>query len=254
MYGWRARIGLLLPSVNGTMEKEMWQMAPQGVTMCTTRFASGSHGTPENLRAMEDESKAAARLVADGQPNVAIYGCTSGSFFEGVGWDKRISKQLEDIVKAPTITTSSAMVDAIRSMGLHKIDVVTPYVALTNERLVRFLNDSGIEVGSVVTFGMLDLFSHSKIQPSEIYQRAMETASSDSSGLFIACTQLRAIEVIDLLERDLGRPVLSANQVSAWGAFKTLGIDPQLTNHGSLMRNLSTPKAKEVSPFRRKTA
>jgi len=240
MYGWRARIGLLLPSVNGTMERDMWKMAPDGVAMYTTRFASGSHGTPENLRNMEEQSKQAARLCMDGQPNVIVYGCTSGSFFEGAGWDEKIAAQISAIAGGiPTMTTSGAMIAGIREMGLRKIDVVTPYVSLTNERLKQFLGAHEISVNQLGTFDMLELFDHAKFQPSEIYRKAMETASKDSDGVFIACTQLRAMEVLDVLERDLQRPVLGANQVSAWWAYHTLGIDPQVTDSGSLLRRLS---------------
>jgi len=239
MYGWRARIGLLLPSVNGTMEKDFWDLAPEGVTMYTTRFSAGTEGTPDKIRGMEHESKQAARLCADAQPHVMIYGCTSGSFFEGAGWDQKIASQLSEIAGGvPTITTSGAMVAGLKEMGLRKIDVVTPYVSLTNERLVAFLGAHDIQVGQLSTFDMLAIYDHAKLQPHEIYEKAMQSASTDCEGVFIACTQLRAMEVLDVLERDLGKPVLGANQVSAWWAYSTLGIDPQVSNRGSLLQRL----------------
>jgi hypothetical protein len=52
MYGWRGRIGLLVPSINTTMETEFWRIAPEGVSVHSARIAGGRHGTPEELRGM----------------------------------------------------------------------------------------------------------------------------------------------------------------------------------------------------------
>ena len=70
MYGWRGRIGLLVPSINTTMETEFWKIAPPGVSVHTARIAGGREGTPETLRGMEDASKAAARDVGMIEPDV----------------------------------------------------------------------------------------------------------------------------------------------------------------------------------------
>ncbi len=245
MHGWRARIGLLVPSINTTMETELWRLVPAGVTVHTARFSGKREGTPDALRGMEDESKGAAAQVAMTEPGVSIYACTSGSFFEGVGWDKRIADELSAVTGSPVVTTSGAMLAALKAAGVRKVDVVTPYVQLTNERLKQFLEASGITVTKLGTFDMLDMFNHAKIQPSEIYAKVKETATSDSDAVFVACTQLRALEVVDMLEADLGKPVYSAVQVSAWQAFDILGIDPHVSDCGSLLRDMAKSHATE---------
>ena len=248
MYGWRARIGLLVPSINTTMEPEVWSIVPRGVSVHTARIAGGRHGTPETLRGMEAEAKRAAEPLSMVEPDVVIYSCTSGSFFEGPAWNQKICDELTAITKCPTITTAGAMVAALQHGGLKRVDVVTPYVELTNERLKAFLGAHGIETTRLGTFDMLDMFDHAKIQPEEIYRKVKETVSPDADGVFVACTQLRAMEVLDMLERDLGKPVYSAVQASAWQAFGILGVDPQLTQHGSLFRNVTVPA---TQPLRR---
>jgi maleate cis-trans isomerase len=241
MYGWRGRIGLLVPSINTTMETEFWRIAPEGVSVHTARISGGRHGTPEELRGMEDASKQAARDVAMTEPNVIVYGCTSGSFFEGPQWNKRISEQLSEIAKAPTVTTAGAMAACLLAGGYKRVAVVTPYVDVTNERLKQFLKAHGVEVPKLGTFDMLDMFDHAKIQPEEIYRKVKESSTADAEAVFVACTQLRALEVLDLLERDLGKPVYSAVQASAWQAYQAMGIDPGISNCGSLLRSLSEP-------------
>jgi maleate cis-trans isomerase len=241
MYGWRGRIGLLVPSINTTMETEFWRIAPDGVSVHSARISGGRHGTPEELRSMEEASKQAARDVAMVEPDVVVYGCTSGSFFEGPQWNKRISEQLSDIAGAPTVTTAGAMAACLMAGGHKKVDVVTPYVEVTNERLKQFLKAHGIDVLKLGTFDMLDMFDHASIQPEEIYRKVKEMTTPEAEAVFVACTQLRALEVIDRLERDLGKPVYSAVQASAWQAYQTMGVDPQIDDCGSLLRRLSEP-------------
>ncbi|HJV82376.1 aspartate/glutamate racemase family protein [Noviherbaspirillum sp.] len=242
MYGWRGRIGLLVPSINTTMETEFWRIAPRGVSVHSARIAGGRHGTPEELRNMENASKHAASEVAMIEPDVVVYGCTSGSFFEGPEWNEKICAQLTEITKAPTVTTAGAMAACLQAGGHRKVDVVTPYVELTNDRLKAFLKRHDIEVGKLGTFDMLDMFDHAKILPEEIYSKVKETITPDSEAVFVACTQLRALEVLDLLERDLGKPVYSAVQASAWQAYQAMGIDPGIDDCGSLLRKLSGRK------------
>ena len=254
MYGWRGRMGLLVPSINTTMETEFWRIAPAGVSVHTARIAGGRHGTPEELRGMESASKQAAAEVAMVEPDVVVYGCTSGSFFEGPDWNKRICEQLTGIAKAPTVTTAGAMADCLVAGGYRKVDVVTPYVEVTNERLKQFLRTFGIDVPTLGTFDMLDMFDHAKIEPGEIYRKVREITTPKSEAVFVACTQLRAMEVLDSLERDLGKPVYSAVQASAWAAYQAMGVDPRITDCGSLLRKLSEPGAIKQADRPRKSA
>src|SRR3954470_16890325 len=251
MYGWRGRIGLLVPSINTTMETEFWRIAPHGVSVHSARIAGGRHGTPEELRSMEGASLHAAEEVAMVEPDVVVYGCTSGSFFEGPEWNRKICEQLTAIAKAPTVTTAGAMAACLMSGGHRKVDVVTPYVELTNERLKQFLKAHGIDVVKLGTFDMLDMFDHAKIAPDEIYRKVKSITAADSDAVFVACTQLRALEVVDMLERDLGKPVYSAVQASAWQAFEAMGVDPKIDHCGSLLRRLSEPGAAKAAPIRR---
>ena len=241
MYGWRGRIGLLVPSINTTMETEFWRIAPAGVSVHVARIAGGRHGTPEELRNMESASKHAASEIAMVEPDVVVYGCTSGSFFEGPAWNRKISEQLAAITKAPTVTTAGAMAACLAAGGHRKVDIVTPYVDVTNERLRHFLKAHGIEVVKLGTFDMLDMFDHAKIEPGEIYRKVKTITSPKAEAVFVACTQLRALEVLDMLERDLGKPVYSAVQASAWQAYDAMNVDPEIMDCGSLLRKLSEP-------------
>ena len=253
MHGWRARIGLLVPAVNNTMERELWSLVPDGVTVSTGRIVCEREGTADTLRDMEFEGKAACERVVTAEPHVVLFGCTSASFYQGAAWNAEYQKELSALAGVPAITTSGAMAEALQRNNVRKVDVVTPYVETTNERLRRYLESEGIEVNNLGTFDMLDMFDHARIQPTDVYQKVRETATADADAVFVACTQVRALEMVDLLEKDLGKPVFSANQASFWKVFDTLGIDPGLDAHGDLMRSLSGSK-KDVLAVPRKSA
>lgn len=247
MYGWRGRIGLLATAINTVMEPEFWRLAPPGVSIHTGRVPTERAGTPEALREMEAASLAVAADVAKGEPGVVVWGCTSSSFYEGPAGNERVRRELSAVVKAPAVTAAGAMADCLKANGIKRVNVVTPYVQTTNERLKQFLAACGIEVVELATFDMLDMFDHAKILPEEIYAKVKEMTTPDSEAVFVACTQLRALEVLDMLERDLGKPVYSAVQASAWQAYAAMNVDPKIMNCGSLLRQLSEPGAQKAA-------
>ena len=241
MYGWRGRIGLLATAINTVMEPEFWQLVPPGVSVHTTRVPTEREGTAEALREMEAASLRAAAEVAKGEPDVVVWGCTSSSFYEGPRGNERVARELEAVVKAPAVTAAGAMAECLRANAIRRVNVVTPYVQATNERLEQFLAACGIEVVQLATFDMLDMFAHAKIEPADVYAKARTLDHSQAQATFIACTQVRALEIVDLLEQDIGKPVYSVNQACAWQAFRVLGVDPGIADRGSLLRSLGQP-------------
>ena len=124
----------------------------------------------------------------------------------------------------PAISTTGAMVEGLQRYNVRKVDVVTPYVETTNERLRRYLESEGIEVGNLGTFDMLDMFDHAKIQPGDVYRKVKETVSEESDAVFVACTQVRALEVVDVLERDLGQAGVQRQSGIVLEGVQNLGV------------------------------
>jgi hypothetical protein len=125
MYGWRARIGLLIPSVNTTMEPEFNRMAPEGVSVHAMRLGLSGF-TPEDLIAMGKEAGRAAKMVLDVGPEVIVFGCTSGSFVKGVGHDQELVKEIESATGRPAIATSQAVLEALHYLNMKSVAVATP--------------------------------------------------------------------------------------------------------------------------------
>ena len=141
MYGWRAKVGVILPSLNVTMEPELYKMAPEGVTFHFTRMFL-SEGTKKGLEAMQKDVEPCAELLKTAEADLILFGCTSGSLVGGVGWDTKIIAQIEDISKTKAITTSTAVVEVFKAFNFRKLTIGTPYIdegnQLEKKRLVIF--------------------------------------------------------------------------------------------------------------------
>ena len=64
----------------------------------------------------------------------------------------------------------------------------------------------------------------------------MEHRHEDADAYFISCAQVRAAEVIETLERDLQRPVVTSNQAAAWHCLRESGIRDKVAGFGTLFR------------------
>jgi len=235
MYGWRRRIGLIIPSSNTTMEPEFYKMAPEGVSVHTARMDL-KVVTEEALIEMEGYAKEAAKRLADAAVNIIMYGCTSGSLVKGKGYDQQIAKELEEASGIKAITTSTAVLEALRTLGISKVVVATPYIDSVNEKEKQFLEDNGFDVIAIKGLGIVQNTEIGKQTPETAYRLALEVYSPEADGLFISCTNFRTIEIIDKLENDLGIPVVTSNQASMWFTLKNLEIKDKYDRFGILMK------------------
>ncbi len=234
MYGWRARIGLLIPSSNTTMEPEFYKMASEGVSVHTARMKL-KEVTAKALVEMEEYAENAANLLRDAKVDVIVYGCTTGSLVKGVGYDLKLSAKLEEACGRPVVTAATAVVDALKKLKAKKVCVATPYIDELNEKEKAFLEGSGFQVLKIRGLGLRDNTEIGKLPPTTAYRLAKEVFTPDADCIFISCTNFRTIEIIQTLEEDLGKPVVTSNQASMWAALKKLGISFHIKGYGRLL-------------------
>ena len=179
-----------------------------------------------------DEAAKTFSLIDTGS---VAYACTAASFTRGVGYDTDIISRIEAGSGAPATTTSTAAVAALRALGVKKLAVAAPYEDEACERLRRFMSDSGFDVVSLKNLGLSGM-DIGEVSDDRVHALGMEAMVQEADGLFISCTALRTIEVVEALENDLGRPVVSANQATMWHALRIGGIDTTLDGLGQLYR------------------
>lgn len=236
MYGWKARIGLILPSLNAVMEPEFNTMAPDGISVHTTRLMHPGDISMTELKKMAEGTEPAAELLATAGVNVIAYACTSGSLVGGMGWDQQLISRMEKATAIPATTTATAVIRACRELGVSRVAVATPYGEDTNRVEEEFLKAHGIRVVNMKGLNI----SGEKLRnaPAETtYNLACDVNSPEAEAVFISCTGFKSITVIEELEEKLGKYVFSSNTATMWDVLKKLGISEPVTGYGRLFEH-----------------
>jgi len=242
--GWRARIGLIVPSVSITCETEFHRLVPKGVTVHSARMTLRD-STPESLMRMIEDVERAAIHLTDVSPHIIAFACTSGSFFQGPKGNEELARKIERTAGVPATTTSTAMVEALRALGIKKVALATPYIDEINTREKDFLEAHGFKVVSVKGLELIaparrDHPTDIEMQsPSAVYELALSANSAEADGIFISCAGLRALEVAEYIERDLNKPVATSNMSLIWYTLRRkLHITDPIEGYGRLLREI----------------
>ena len=167
------------------------------------------------------------------------YGCTSASYIRGIGGDIDISERITAATGLPATTTSSAAVVALRHLEVRRVSVLSPHIDELNERLSRFLEDSGFEV--VHMRGLNKLGGIENIPQEDIRDLVLELVDRpDADGVFISCTGMRTSSIIDSIEKVIDKPVVSAMQATVWETLRIAGLVSEVPGMGRLYRQAVT--------------
>lgn len=235
-YGWRARLGLIVPALNVVMEPELARLAPAGVSLHTTRLLLSGGASVESYRAMGEGARRAGEELASAEVDVVIYGCTAGSTGEE-GYAVRAA--LAAATRAPVVTTSDAVTAALCHLGARRLAVATPYIPEVNALEQAHLEHEGFQVVAIAGLGLgatpesRRAIGHQP--PSTAYALARQVDRPEADAVFIACTNFATLEVLGALERDLGKPVVSSNQATCWAALRAAGVRTPLAGFGRLL-------------------
>jgi maleate cis-trans isomerase len=203
----------MVPSNNTTMERELPAWLPDGSACRRIGIPRGKGMlTAATLPAYISQAMALARDFADGSLDLVAYGCTAAGFLAGPARDAEIASELAQVTGKPAVTTASAMTAVLQHIGARRIALVTPYQDFVNERLRAFLEQSGITVEVLESFGAQTVDELAAITPAQIAARAREAMRPVCDALFIACSQLPTRDILPALERDLGCPGLVLDQ------------------------------------------
>jgi len=233
IYGWRGKIGLIYPAPGLAGEIEFHRMAPEGVAILTTRMPL-EKVTPEGLIKMGNYTEQAASLLAQAKPDVIAFCCTTGSLVKGIGYDKEIIDRIESHVGIAAITTATAVLDSLHALKVKKIAVATPYPDEVNQQEKVFMEDSGFEITSIKGLGVLDPQKMQDVRHEQMYQLAREIFTESADAIFISCTGISVLDIIEPLEENLKRPVVTSNQATMWAALRKINVGERIDGLGKL--------------------
>jgi maleate isomerase len=217
-------VGIIAP-FDFVLDREYWEWVPANVSLHVTRspFLDQQVGVAMAEQVSEGEVlTAAAQALTIANPAVTVFACTSGSFVHGLAGEERCRQAILAGGARRALTTSGALVEALTALGIKRLAVVTPYDAPTTMRLIEFLGEAGFETTSCAFLGLKgDIF---RVSPGTVYRLVRAADCEDAEAIFISCTNLWTREVLSALEHELGKAVLSANQVTVWAALKAAGV------------------------------
>ncbi len=231
MYGWRARIGRINPSPETVGDEEWRRLMPEGVIVVSTRMYI-ERVDRDGLTAMVTNVERAARELATTNPRVILMAGTAGAFNGGLNFDAELSDRIKQASGGVTgTTTMTAVLDALQTMKIRKVGVATTYIEEVNNALANVLIGSGVDIVAVKGMGLLKSIDMGDVSPEESYRfaRAVFEAAPEADGYFISCGNLRTLETIVPLERELGKPVITSNQAGLWHALRLAAIKTETT-------------------------
>jgi maleate isomerase len=231
------RFGVLAPPGNIAMERELPPLLPPHVVMNHNRLSRpGSSISAESLRAMAESVDRAAHDLAQAHPEVILYGCTSGSFLAGIGRESEIAQRIADITGIAAVTTSTAVVAALRAVGARTLFMLTPYPDDINDHEVRFLAHYDFKVHGWDAFRCATSEKIRAVSSEEVAALALGNAAAiaECDALFISCTNLLTIDQIAGLEDKLRKPVVTSNQASLWAVLRHMDVDTRDLRAGQL--------------------
>jgi maleate isomerase len=206
------------------LDRELWRWVPDDVSLHITRMPYAPLAVSTEMALHISDPELVARGVTDIQavsPLVAAYACTSGSFVGGLAGEAALVAAMIDAGAPAAVTTSGALLTALRHLDLTRIATATPYTADLTAGLSLFLAEAGVQV---VAASGLGLTSDIWTVPYDVTAGLVrDTDTDDAQAVFISCTNLPTYDVIAQLESELGKPVLTANQVTMWSALTVIG-------------------------------
>lgn len=181
---------------------------------------------------------AAALAASDGPLDSIVWACTSGSFV--FGWDGAQAQvaALREVAGVPASSTSFAFVDACRKVGVESVAIGATYPADVAERFVEFLGKAGITVRAMTPRGIVTAAEVGTLTEDVVLDFAATVAAEnpDADAILLPDTALHTVELLDRLDERVGRPVLTANQVSVWKGLQLAGDTAPRPGLGSLFR------------------
>jgi maleate isomerase len=219
----RIKALIVMPENNTTIEPEISALCPALAPIAVARVKRPARTLLlEDLPAYADATLDAVEPFAAEPWDLVIYGCTAAGFLGGPSSNDRMVERLRARTGAAVVSTAGAMIAALRRASVSETAVVTPYLQPVNDGLRDYLGLSGIAVEILNSFFCKTTAELGAITEDQVFELARKTVTPRSKSLFVVCSQLPTLNVIAQLRAELGIPVWSSIQATAWAGAETL--------------------------------
>ncbi len=232
----RYRIGLIALATDHATERDFTNMRPSDdVAVFVSRVHNENPCTPHNLRRMAPRlTEAAALILPHSRLDVIAYSCTSGTVT--IGHEAVAERFRAAHPEAACVTPVSAALAAFESFAARRVAVLTPYLDEVNGPLRDCLEQHGVQVVAMSSFGIADDNDMARLPPRVIRDAAVEADHPDAEALFVSSTAVRAAEVAAAVEQRLGKPVVTSIQALFWRSLRLAGCSASVDGYGRLLQ------------------
>ena len=231
------KVGLLALSTDLTIENDFQSICQKlPLDLFVNRIHNENPLTKENLLKMYDQIKPVTEKILPGQKiNTVAYGCTSGTI--AIGEDK-VKEKIQLAKPNCYVTTPiTSAIKAFAEMNAKKIALFTPYPESVNKTILEYFDKKNINIISFSSFN-IDLDEDiASVDQKYLLETLIKLNVSDADALFISCTALPVLEIIDDIEKKINKIVFSSNQTLIWDTLRSIGYKLPIEGYGKLLRN-----------------
>ena len=231
------KVGLIALSTDQTIENDFQNICNNlPVDIFINRIHNKNPLTKENLLKMgEDLASVTKKILPDEKLNTIAYGCTSGTIT--IGEDSVKEKILSAKPGSYVTTPVTSAIKAFKLMNIKKIALFTPYPDPVNKIILEYFTKKNIEVLSFASLNLNLDSEFANVDPNYILEISSKLETKNADALFISCTALPVLNILDKLEKKIKKPVLSSNQTLIWDTIRSIGYKSPIRGYGKLLEN-----------------
>ena len=231
------RIGLITLGSDFRIEKDFNNLIyGRDIDLYVNRIHCYNPLTNETLAKMADDiTEVAKDILPDQKIDCVAYGCTSGTV--AAGYDKIKSKVNLAKPEARVTTPITAAVKAINKLSINKISIFTPYTKTINDSVVKYFKEQNIIINSLTYFDIESDLDIGKVDENYLFNVLSKIDLEDSDALFVSCTALPVLSIIDKLEKKINKIVLSSNQTLFWDSLNVINYKKKIVGFGKLFNS-----------------
>ena len=232
-----SRIGLITLGSDFRIEKDFNNIIyGRDIDLYVNRIHCYNPLTNETLAKMaEDITEVTKDILPDQKLDCVAYGCTSGTV--AAGYD--VIKEKVNLAKpeAKVTTPITSAIKALKVLGINKISIFTPYTKTINESIVGYFKKENIIINSLTYFNIDSDLDIGKIDENYLFEVLSKIDLKDSDALFVSCTALPVLSIIDKLEKKLNKVILSSNQTLIWDSLNEIDYKEKIDGFGKLFNS-----------------
>ena len=228
------RVGLIALATDFMIERDFMNIIKdKEIDFFVNRIECYNPLTKKNLIKMSEKvTEVTNNILPNENIDCIVYGCTSGTI--AAGYDCIEKKVKAAKPNAKLTTPSSAAIKALRKLNVKRLSIFTPYSKSLNDEVVEYFSREGFEITSNNYLDIAADYDIGKVDQEFLYNVLSKIDMSDADALFISCTALPVLNIIDNLEKKLSKPVLSSNQTLIWDSLESIGKNNNVTGFGKL--------------------